>query len=138
MQYLGLQTFALAMLGLDAWRGMLLPLSVAGALLAYTGNQQWKATFSLFGQPSFPLAWLTLLPFVASILCNLVAYYVIGEPALGSLLAVAPPILIGLGGAIEGLFAETRFNQWIHCFAVAVLNAGLWLELYWLNKVPEL
>ena len=40
-----------------------------------------------------------------------------------------PPIFIALGGAIEGLFAETIFDQKIHAFAVVLFNIGFWLEL---------
>jgi hypothetical protein len=47
---------------------------------------------------------------------------------------LAPPILIALGGAIEGLFAETVFDQKIHAFAVILFNAGFLLELYMITK----
>jgi hypothetical protein len=48
--------------------------------------------------------------------------------------SLAPPILIALGGAIEGLFAETVFDQKIHAFAVILFNAGFWLELNMIAK----
>jgi len=50
----------------------------------------------------------------------------------------APPILIALGGAIEGLFAETVFDQKIHAFAVILFNAGFWLELDMITKGGEM
>ena len=56
----------------------------------------------------------------------LLIYYQIRFSVVHSL---APPILIALGGAIEGLFAETVFDQKIHAFAVILFNAGFWLEL---------
>ena len=48
--------------------------------------------------------------------------------------SLAPPVLIALGGAIEGLFAETVFDQKIHAFAVILFNAGFWLELNMIAK----
>ena len=137
MQYIGLQTFSLGVFGPDAFGGSLLPLSIAGALIAYLGNQQPKATFDLFGHSTFPLSWYTIVPFLLSTLLNLGAFYVLGTHVFGDdavwLLVVkslAAPLLIGAGGAIEGLLAETRFNQWIHFFAVVLFNAGFWVQLY--------
>ena len=46
--------------------------------------------------------------------------------------------LIALGGVIEGLFAETIFDQKIHAFAVILFNAGFWLELNMIEKGGEL
>jgi hypothetical protein len=51
--------------------------------------------------------------------------------------SLAPPILIALGGAIEGLFAETIFDQKIHAFAVILFNMGFWLELNMIHKGCE-
>jgi hypothetical protein len=48
--------------------------------------------------------------------------------------SLIPPLLIALGGAIEGLFAETIFDQKIHAFAVILFNAGFWLELNMITK----
>jgi hypothetical protein len=48
--------------------------------------------------------------------------------------SLAPPLLIGLGGAIEGLFAETVFDQKIHAFAVILFNLGFWLQLNMIVK----
>jgi hypothetical protein len=48
--------------------------------------------------------------------------------------SLAPPLLIALGGAIEGLFAETIFDQKIHAFAVILFNAGFWLQLNMIVK----
>jgi hypothetical protein len=48
--------------------------------------------------------------------------------------SVTPPVLIALGGVIEGLFAETVFDQKIHAFAVILFNAGFWLELNMITK----
>ena len=48
--------------------------------------------------------------------------------------SLAPPLLIALGGIIEGLFAETVFDQKIHLFSFAIINAGFWLELNMITK----
>jgi hypothetical protein len=52
--------------------------------------------------------------------------------------SLAPPVLIALGGAIEGLFAETIFDQKIHAFAVILFNVGFWLELNMITKGGEM
>jgi hypothetical protein len=49
--------------------------------------------------------------------------------------SLAPPLLIALGGVIEGLFAETIFDQKIHAFAVILFNIGFWLELNMITKI---
>eukprot|EP01031_Cornospumella_fuschlensis_P041709 gene41709-50904_t len=134
-QYLGLQCFSLAVLGLKGWHGSLGWLSLAGALLAYLGNQQWKATFYLFGQPAFPLAYATLVPFILAAVLNIYSSWVFGHGAVGALLAVAPSLLIALGGVIEGLLAETVFNQWLHILAVVFFNIGMWLQYLVYTKV---
>ena len=51
------------------------------------------------------------------------------EGLAGTLKSLAAPVAIGAGGIIEGLLAETRFNQWIHFFAVILFNVGFWLQL---------
>ena len=63
-------------------------------------------------------------------------FLISAAPAPGLLLVVkslAAPLLIGAGGAIEGLLAEARFNQWIHFLAVVLFNAGFWCQLYMYN-----
>ena len=52
--------------------------------------------------------------------------------------SLAPPILIALGGAIEGLFAETIFDQKIHAFAVILFNMGFWLQLNMIYKAGNM
>jgi len=147
MQYVGLQLFSLAV-----FRDVpLLPMaavSVLGFLVAYLGNQQHKTTFFLFPnrkpttypRSTFPLAVPTVVVFILGAVLNLVAFYDLGThvPAWGGLKALAPPILIAAGGAIEGLLAETLFNQWIHFGAVVLFNAGFWLELLLLKSPPPL
>lgn len=136
MQYVGLQTFSWAIFGDNAFGGLLPALSVAGAAIAYLGNQKPKATFDLFGHSTFPLSWFTVIPFILSALLNMAAFLKFGQTAYPSdeslvrvVKSLAAPVLIGAGGAIEGLLAETRFNQWIHFGAVILFNLGFWFQL---------
>ena len=135
MQYVGLQTLSFAILGPEAFWGTLGFLSVAGFFIAYLGNQKPKATFLLFGHSTFPLSWYTIVPFILSAVLNMFAFVKFGkhvyadEGLAGTLKSLAAPVAIGAGGIIEGLLAETRFNQWIHFFAVILFNVGFWLQL---------
>ena len=143
MQYIGLQAFSYAILGPNYFYGCLKFLSILGFFIGYLGNQDYKATFNFKwgeteGGSTFPLAWSTLVPFIISASLNLYAF-----TDLGSLIfpgpfyiinSLAPPLLIALGGAIEGLFAETIFDQKIHAFAVILFNIGFWLQLNMIIK----
>ena len=120
MQYIGLQSFSYAILGPSYFYGLLKSLSVAGFLIGYLGNQNYKATFyfkwkQTEGGSTFPLAWCTLIPFIMSATLNMYAFSDLGRlvyPGYFHIInSLAPPLLVGLGGAIEGLFAETIFDQ---------------------------
>ena len=146
MQYLGLQAFSYAILGPSFFYSTLPFLSILGFLIGYLGNQDCKATFyfrwrNTAGGSTFPLAWATLIPFIISASLNLYAFSELGKlvyPGFFHILnSLAPPILIALGGAIEGLFAETIFDQKIHAFAVILFNMGFWLELNMIHKGCE-
>jgi len=143
MQYIGLQAFSYAVLGPSYFYGYLKFLSIMGFFIGYLGNQDCKATFNFrwkqtAGGSTFPLAWTTLVPFIISASLNMYAFTDLGGlvyPGYFSLVnSLAPPILIALGGAIEGLFAETIFDQKIHAFAVILFNAGFWLQLNMIVK----
>uniref|UniRef100_A0A6C0DEU1 Uncharacterized protein n=1 Tax=viral metagenome TaxID=1070528 RepID=A0A6C0DEU1_9ZZZZ len=143
MQYIGLQTFSYAVLGPSYFYGCLKFLSVLGFFIGYLGNQDYKATFifkwkQTAGGSTFPLAWATLIPFILSASLNMYAFTDLGGlvfPGYFSVIhSLTPPLLIGLGGAIEGLFAETIFDQKIHAFAVILFNLGFWLELNMIVK----
>jgi hypothetical protein len=147
MQYIGLQAFSYAVLGPSYFYGCLPFLSVMGFFIGYLGNQDCKATFifkwkQTTGGSTFPLAWTTLIPFILSASLNLYAFSELGTlvyPGYFSVIrSLAPPVLIALGGAIEGLFAETVFDQKIHAFAVILFNAGFWLELSMISKGGEI
>jgi hypothetical protein len=116
-------------LGPSYFFGCLKLLSVLGFFIGYLGNQDHKATFNFkwkqtAGGSTFPLAWTTLIPFILAASLNVYAFFTLGK----TLSSLFPPILIGLGGVIEGLFAETIFDQKIHAFAVILFNIGFWLQ----------
>lgn len=143
MQYIGLQAFSYAVLGPAYFAGYLKLLSIMGFFIGYLGNQDYKATFyfkwrDTAGGSTFPLAWTTLVPFILSASLNLYAFTELGTLVFPGPLTIinslAPPVLIALGGAIEGLFAETIFDQKIHAFAVILFNMGFWLELNMITK----
>jgi len=143
MQYIGLQAFSYSVLGPTYFYGSLKFLSIMGFFIGYLGNQDYKATFNFkwketAGGSTFPLAWTTLVPFILSASLNMYAFSDLGLlvfPGYFSLInSLTPPLLIALGGIIEGLFAETVFDQKIHAFAVILFNAGFWLELNMIKK----
>ena len=143
MQYIGLQSFSYAILGPRFCYGWLKLLSIMGFFMGYLGDQEYKATFNFkwrntAGGSTFPLAWSTLIPFIMSASLNLYAFSKFGElvyPGWFHIInSLAPPTLIALGGAIEGLFAETIFDQKIHAFAVILFNMGFWLQLNMVSK----
>jgi hypothetical protein len=138
MQYIGLQAFSYAILGPSYFYGCLKFLSILGFFVGYLGNQEYKATFNFkwgetAGGSTFPLAWATLIPFMLGATLNMYAFSELGGLVYPGffryLFSLMPPIFIALGGAIEGLFAETIFDQKIHAFAVVLFNIGFWLEL---------
>jgi hypothetical protein len=147
MQYLGLQSFSYAVLGPSFMNGWFPFLSVMGFMLGYLGDQQYKATFNFkwkntAGGSTFPLAWSTLIPFIMSASLNLYAFLELGNVVYPGpfhiINSLAPPVFIALGGAIEGLFAETIFDQKIHAFAVILFNTGFWLQLNMISKAGYL
>ena len=147
MQYLGLQSFSYAVLGPSFCNGWIKFLSIIGFLVGYLGNQDYKATFyfkwrQTAGGSTFPLAWTTLIPFILSASLNLYAFTDLGTLAFPGMFriinSVAPPIFIALGGVIEGLFAETIFDQKIHAFAVILFNMGFWFQLNMIVKCGDM
>ncbi len=143
MQYIGLQTFSYAVLGPKYFWGCLKFLSVTGFFIGYLGDQDCKATINFkwkdtAGGSTFPLAWTTLVPFILAASLNMHAFTELGAlvfPGYFSVInSITPPLLIALGGIIEGLFAETVFDQKIHLFSFAIINVGFWLEL---NMITE-
>jgi hypothetical protein len=147
MQYIGLQTFSYAVLGSCGMGGFFEALSILGFFVSYLGSQDYKATFyfkwrQTAGGSVFPLAWTTLIPFILVASLNLYAFAELGTLVFpgfgGTIWALVPPILVASGGAIEGLLAETIFDQKIHAFAVILFNIGFWLQLNMINKGAEM
>lgn len=147
MQYIGLQSFSYAILGPSYFFGSLKFLSILGFFIGYLGNQDSKATFNFkwkqtAGGSTFPLAWSTLIPFMLSASLNMYSFIDLGKLVFNGpfylINSLIPPILIALGGVIEGLFAETIFDQKIHAFAVILFNIGFWLELNMIVKGGEI
>jgi len=143
MQYIGLQAFSYAVLGPTYFFGYFKFLSILGFFIGYLGNQDHKATFNFkwkdtAGGSTFPLAWTTLIPFILSASLNMYSFTNLGSLVFPDrftiIKSLAPPLLIALGGVIEGLFAETIFDQKIHLFAFALINIGFWLELNMITK----
>jgi len=143
MQYVGLQAFSYAVLGPTYFYGFLPFLSVFGFCMGYLGNQDYKATFNFkwgqtAGGSTFPLAWTTIIPFIISASLNMYAFSDLGTLVFPGYFrfvnSLAPPLFIALGGVIEGLFAETIFDQKIHAFAVILFNLGFWLQLNMITK----
>ena len=147
MQYIGLQAFSYAILGPNCFNGYLKFLSILGFFIGYLGNQDYKATFNFkwgqtVGGSTFPLAWTTLIPFILSASLNMYAFTDLGGLVFSGkftlIRSLTPPLLIALGGVIEGLFAETIFDQKIHAFAVILFNMGFWFELDMIERGGEI
>ena len=142
MQYVGLITFTLGMLGYKLFDNLFAGIAILLFFVGYLGNQFPKLNLQLFQHNTLPLSWYTIFAFAFGIVFNGVAFAKIGEHVFPDLelsarliKSLLPPVLIGLGGGIEGLLAETRFNQWIHFFAVVLFNAGFILQLGIYNRV---
>ncbi|KAL3934071.1 MAG: hypothetical protein SGBAC_010130 [Bacillariaceae sp.] len=140
MQYVGLATLAMAVYGPDGpdflpLHGQLYKLFFVGLAVAYLGNQSNKMTFTLWGQSTFPLAWSVFIPFVSGALLNWFAWNKLAGETVGVVKAVGPGILIALGGAYEGLVAETRFYQYDHFLAVLAFFVGIFMQLDTLGKL---
>lgn len=117
-------------------------ISLALILLSYIGDQSKKATFKINDQPVFPVPIVAIPLFVWGVVFNLLASvnlagHISGDPLVHWGLIIAP-LLTAAGGAVEGLFAESSFNQWIHLLAVVMLIGGASLQAYSFFQVPGL
>jgi hypothetical protein len=132
LQVVGLLAFSLGVFGISY---ITVIFATASILIAFFGPQNPKATFCFNNQPVFPISLSLVAVFVLNAIVNFVAYYHLFGSALESaslptVLAVLAPILFMLGGVIEGVLAESTFNQWIHFLAVIFLNLGLLAQIY--------
>ena len=79
--------------------------------------------------------------FIWGVTCNLLGAISlagrISDPLVHWGLIIAP-LLTAAGGVVEGLLAESTFNQWIHLSAVIMMSAGSLLQDYCLLEVPGL
>lgn len=132
LQGAGLLAFSLGVYGINKFT---LSFAILSGVIAFFGPQSPKATFYLNNQPVFPLAITILGVFIINAIVNFVAYFQLFSPALATaqlpkILAVSAPFFFMLGGMIEGLLAESTFNQWWHFVAVIVLNLGMLVQIY--------
>jgi len=117
-------------------------ISVALVLLSYIGDSSTKATFEFNHQPVFPVPIVVMPLLIWSVACNLLvsinlASHIHGDVLVHSGLLLSP-VLIAVGGIVEGVIAESTFNQWTHLFAVIILLAGSSLQCYSLFQAPGL
>jgi hypothetical protein len=73
--------------------------------------------------------------FIINAIVNFIAYFYLFDAALAAahlpiVLAGMAPLLLMLGGVIEGVIAESTFNQWWHFIAVIFLNLGMVAQIY--------
>jgi hypothetical protein len=139
-------------LGVFGHRPLPLLLLLGGIAVALLGPSEPRTSFTRQGQPVLPLSWSLLIVFALNALANLVAcLHFFGPtlvqawpPSLLPWLAVVPlwlvpwfsllaPLTVAAGGAYEGWFAESSFNQWQHFIAFVILTLGLGLYglFYW-------
>lgn len=132
MQGAGLLAFSLGVFGINK---ITLTFAIISGIIAFIGPQNPKATFKVNGQPVFPLSVSMLIVFIINAIVNFVAYFFLLDSALiaanlSIVLAGVAPILLMLGGVIEGVVAESTFNQWWHFTAVIFLNLGMVAQIY--------
>ncbi len=131
-QSAGLLLFSLGVFGINK---LTLTLAIVSGIIAFIGPQNPKVTFKLKEQPVLPLAASLLVVFIINAIVNLFAYwYLFSGPLsaadLPKIFSLLVPLLVTLGGMIEGLMAESTFNQWWHFIAAVLINVGMFTELY--------
>jgi hypothetical protein len=116
--------------------------SLALILLAYIGDQSKKATFKVFGNPVFPVPIVAIPLFIWGVVFNLLAAINLAGHVDNNALVhwglIIAPLLTALGGVVEGVLAESTFNQWIHLAAVFMLIGGASLQAWTFFQVPGL
>ncbi|MDJ0796565.1 MAG: hypothetical protein QNJ51_06965 [Calothrix sp. MO_167.B12] len=132
LQIVGLLAFSLGVFGVS---NITISFAIISILIAFVGPQNPKATFPVNNQPVFPISISLVIVFIINAIINVAAYYHLFSPVLESanmpsILALVAPVLFMLGGVIEGVLAESSFNQWIHFGAVIFLNLGLLAQIY--------
>lgn len=147
-QTAGLGFFSLGVFGARPLPLLLVIGGIAVALLGpYEPRTRFQRVVDGVACPVLPLSWSLLIVFGINALANLVAVRLFFGPVIAaawppSLLpwlgwlvpaAVVPwlsllaPLTVAAGGAYEGWFAESSFNQWQHFIAFVILTLGLGL-----------
>ncbi len=135
LQGAGLLCFSLGVFGVNRYT---LALALVSFLGAFFLPQNPKVTFNFHHQPVFPLSlWLTVV-FVLNALVNFGAYFYLFVSPLtaagqAGILAGLAPALLMIGGVVEGVIAESTFNQWWHFIAVIFLNLGILCQFYFFS-----
>lgn len=132
LQGAGLLAFSLGVFGINK---ITLAFAAISAIIAFIGPQNPKATFYVNEQPVFPLSVSMSIVFIVNAVVNFFAYFHLFDTALATanlpiVLAGVAPALLMLGGVIEGVIAESTFNQWWHFIAVIFLNLGMIVQIY--------
>ncbi|MEH2252390.1 hypothetical protein [Nostoc sp.] len=135
LQGAGLLAFSLGVFGVNKFT---LSLAIISVVVWSIGPQNPKGTFYIKGQPVFPLSIPILVVFIVNAIVNFIAYfYLFGEGLqeanLPKILAGLVPTLLMLGGMIEGLLAESTFNQWWHFGAFLLINSAMLAQLYFFS-----
>ena len=135
LQGAGLLAFSLGVFGINK---ITISFALISSIVAFIGPQNPKATFYFNNQPVFPLSISILVVFIINAIVNFVAYFFLFDAALTAanlpvFLAGLAPTLLMLGGMIEGIIAESSFNQWWHFTAVIFLNLGMIVQIYFFN-----
>ncbi len=134
----GLLLFSLAAFGFTT---PMLAFAAASIFVAFIGPRQPRFIMSIFNAPVNPLPLPLFVAFIINAIVNMVGYALLFGPVMrgalvlpaalgaavvpGWLLAIIPALMVASGGLIEGLLAESTFDQRWHLFAFLVLDAGL-------------
>lgn len=153
-QTLGLACFTMAVFGINI---LTLVLLIGSVMIALFGPREPRTKFTRKVnnklRPVLPLSWSLLIVFAVNAALNIYAYRVFfGEtmieawpptilPWLQNIVPTAlvpwfsllAPMMVAAGGAYEGWFAESSFNQWDHFIAFVILTLGLGITglFYW-------
>lgn len=126
-QTVGLLLFTLGIFGLNTWT---IILAVTSIFVAFVGPKKPRFVYYFNNQPVVPLPVLLFVVFIINAIINMIAYaHFFGNSS------IIAPLLVALGGIIEGLIAESTFNQWWHFIAFAILVIGLGLTGVLYSKI---
>jgi len=143
LQAWGFMLQNIAVFCVNGLNGFLVPTAIVFAYIGFA-DQRIPKEPHIFGNPAFPLSAVSLIVFILAASLNLCAFGFIGiniyqdQPEILRVVkAILPVTLIAIGGVIEGLLAETTFNQWLHGLAFFILNIGFWAEYGFLKTAGK-